>query len=624
MGATYGLVKVENALLVTLAGVFVYLWARRLVARPYAIVALALTLLLPALNLSMTVMTENAVYPCFALALFAIALALERPTLIRQGLVLLALALVVLARVQELVLVPAVVLAVAIKLTLDRRAGASSRGETRRQLRLAGVLLIGGLAYALVRMGEGRSLTGSLGGYQGVLHGTYSFTDVVQWTLWQAGELVIAVAFIPVAAFILVVVKFARDRSTAPAERAFVATSVPAAILLVGEVGAFGAGGFSGPWIIERYTFYAAPIFFLGFAIWLGRGLPRPSALTALALAAPAALLLSLPLEDKVGPTLSANILTLAALRRLSEQLSGGLDEIRLLLALAVVVGAVLFVAVPRRYARVVLPLAVCVALLVLSRALYQVMRIEALDLKRYAAGPDPTWIDRATGGVRADFLYAPVPNDKDSSKVLLEQEFWNRRLKRAYELGGLPVTTLPQSLVSLDARTGQLDPAPRARYLVVPASLAVDGKLVATQLGLAAPLAVYRTRSPSRLAHSVEGLYPDGWMGGSAAYVQWAGSRRGHMQVMLSRIAWPGPDVPGHAVVRVGPIAVKNGATTIKEVTATKSWTIHAGGSRTLSLPTPRAPFRLEITISPTFSPSQFGQGDPRQLGAQLQFAPG
>ena len=320
MGATYGLVKVENALLVTLAGVFVYLWARRLVARPYAIVALALTLLLPALNLSMTVMTENAVYPCFALALFAIALALERPTLIRQGLVLLALALVVLARVQELVLVPAVVLAVAIKLTLDRRAGASSRGETRRQLRLAGVLLIGGLAYALVRMGEGRSLTGSLGGYQGVLHGTYSFTDVVQWTLWQAGELVIAVAFIPVAAFILVAVRFACDRSTARAERAFVAISVPAAVLLVGEVGAFGAGGFSGPWIIERYTFYAAPIFFLGFAIWLGRGLPRPSALTALALAAPAALLLSLPLEDKVGPTLSANILTLAALRRLSEQ----------------------------------------------------------------------------------------------------------------------------------------------------------------------------------------------------------------------------------------------------------------------------------------------------------------
>ena len=68
MDRTYALAKAINALLVTLAGVPLYLWARRLVSPGYALLALGLFLLLPSLLYSGTLMTENAFLPAFLLA----------------------------------------------------------------------------------------------------------------------------------------------------------------------------------------------------------------------------------------------------------------------------------------------------------------------------------------------------------------------------------------------------------------------------------------------------------------------------------------------------------------------------------------------------------------------------
>jgi hypothetical protein len=38
--------------------------------------------------------------------------------------------------------------------------------------------------------------------------------------------------------------------------------------------------------------------------------------------------------------------------------------------------------------------------------------------------------------------------------------------------------------------------------------------------------------------------------------------------------------------------------------------------------LRTPPPPFRVEVTVSPTFSPSDFGFVDQRDLGAQVAFS--
>jgi hypothetical protein len=70
---------------------------------------------------------------------------------------------------------------------------------------------------------------------------------------------------------------------------------------------------------------------------------------------------------------------------------------------------------------------------------------------------------------------------------------------------------------------------------------------------------------------------------------------------------------VPGHVTVAVSPAA---GA-------APKPFTIHAKKTRIVTVRTPGRAFTIRVHIDPTFSPSQFGYGDTRQLGARVSFAP-
>ena len=44
--------------------------------------------------------------------------------------------------------------------------------------------------------------------------------------------------------------------------------------------------------------------------------------------------------------------------------------------------------------------------------------------------------------------------------------------------------------------------------------------------------------------------------------------------------------------------------------------------GTATFRLKTPAAPFRVKLSVGPTFSPAAHGSSDTRQLGAQVAFA--
>ena len=73
-------------------------------------------------------MTENAFFTAFIASCFAIALALERPTLLRQALPLAAIALTFFVRPQGLVLLAIYALALALKLVFDLREPGQGRG----------------------------------------------------------------------------------------------------------------------------------------------------------------------------------------------------------------------------------------------------------------------------------------------------------------------------------------------------------------------------------------------------------------------------------------------------------------------------------------------------------------
>ena len=73
--------KAINTVLMTLACVPLYVWARRFLSEGWSLVAAGLLLLLPAFAYTATLMTESAFLPLFVLALaFARALETRRPS----------------------------------------------------------------------------------------------------------------------------------------------------------------------------------------------------------------------------------------------------------------------------------------------------------------------------------------------------------------------------------------------------------------------------------------------------------------------------------------------------------------------------------------------------------------
>jgi hypothetical protein len=55
--------------------------------------------------------------------------------------------------------------------------------------------------------------------------------------------------------------------------------------------------------------------------------------------------------------------------------------------------------------------------------------------------------------------------------------------------------------------------------------------------------------------------------------------------------------------------------------VTTVRRWVVHAGKTRVFTIPA-RPPARVEVRVSPTFSPHDYGGSDRRRLGAQVSYS--
>ena len=103
----------------SLSAIPAYLLARRLAGTRAAICAAVLTLALPAMVYTSTIMTENAFLPVFLFWVLAVVAALERPTVLRQlaavGLTFVAY----LTRNQAIALLPALVTAIVLVVCLE-------------------------------------------------------------------------------------------------------------------------------------------------------------------------------------------------------------------------------------------------------------------------------------------------------------------------------------------------------------------------------------------------------------------------------------------------------------------------------------------------------------------------
>jgi hypothetical protein len=627
MSATYDAAKAINVVMATATAIPVFLWARRLVTPLHSVIAAVLTLLMPAFAYTGMLMTENAFLPAFVLAAYVIAVALERPTVLRQLLAFGAILLASFFRLQGLVLLGVLPLAILLKVLFDLRVAPRERAsrfaasELRRYWVSAALLLVGVVLYVLWELAHGRTLSSGLGSYQVVAHGEYSVGAVRHWTLLHFAELPLFVGALPASALLLLVIlAVGRGGTRSEAERAFLAVAAAAVPLVVVEAAAY-ASRFSIR-IEERYMFFLAPLLFLSLVLWLDRSLPRPRLATIVAAMTPPLLFLALPLGSLLNVSIYSDTFGLIPFLRLSHFVDGIQWTERLLLA-GGIVAALVFALWPRTWLpSLVLPGAIAVFLVLSSYAVTGALRDYSRNVRNQAGTHgSPSWIDRAVGpGRETAFLLGTTVDPWPETQSLWQQEFWNRRLAATYNLGvpdpaggvEVPVAVSPQT-GSLVATTTS-EPV-RERYVVTSLAFGLGGRVVAVR----PPFALYRTDGRVRVGEIRSGIYGDGWMGADAAYTRFASRPAGQLTVSLSRKAWSGPDVPGHVRVE---LLLRRGPRAGKAV-ATQRWTIHRGQSRSLTLRTPRAPFTVAVHVEPTFTPSQFGRSDPRQLGAQIVFTP-
>ena len=111
----------------SLAAVPAYFLARRLLSMPLALAAAVLTVAVPSMVYTGTIMTENAFYPIFILVVLAMVGWLERPTPALTAAVLALIGLAYLTRAQALAFGPAILTAPLIFNWTQRRGWRSLR-----------------------------------------------------------------------------------------------------------------------------------------------------------------------------------------------------------------------------------------------------------------------------------------------------------------------------------------------------------------------------------------------------------------------------------------------------------------------------------------------------------------
>ena len=448
----------------------------------------------------------------------------------------------------------------------------------------------------------------------------YSFGQVRHWVLLHFAEFFFSVGMLPASAFLLLFgLAFRRGGTRSDAERAFLAVTAATVPLLVIEVAAF-ASRFSLR-VEDRYMFFLAPLLFLAFVLWLDRGVPRPPALTIAAAVVPAALLFALPLASLLNVSILSDTFGLIPLLRLASKVSGGIPEVRQLMLVGGVAAALFFVLWPfKAFPRVVFPSAVAAFLVLSSHVVVTTLHSYSREPQGHRRHPRQRELDRRTDRQRwkrvlpaRERRTTPGPRHW----ALWQNEFWNRSLGAVYNLGA-PEPAVPDTPVQLSPTTGVITStatgrAIRSRYVVTSMNYGIDGRLI----GARPPFALYVTDGPLRVAEARSGIYGDGWAGADAAYSRFATTQEAVSPFPSRAACGPARMCRGTSLVQLIPLSGRGAGKAL----VSRTTTLHSGQTKTFTLKVPNRPFTVTVHTSPTFSPSQFGQPDTRQLSAQVQF---
>jgi len=503
LDAAYPWFKAANALFFALTAVPAYLLARRLVTQWWAVCAAGLTIAVPSSISVATVMTESLAFLTAAWALYATMLALERATVTRQLLLLLAVAAAFATRAQ----LGALYLSWIGALVLMWVISPNRRPRTRKdlvQLWPSAVPLVLAVAVLGGRLLSGSSPSESFGAYWELWRG-YDPLDVAKWFAYHLADFEIYLAVVPLAVMPIVLSRLVRQgRKGSEKAAAFACLFISANIVGLAVVAAFT----STPWgydrLHDRYAFYLLPLWLIVFVVWLADGLPRPLLATAtgvgLALVLPAILPFR-QLANEAGIDTVPGALWVWIEAQVAGP--GPLSGSRLLAAFVIaLLAAAIFL--PRRF-RLALPAAV-LAVFMVTGALAWDRMVGAPEDAVFAGGLERAWIDDLLPkDAVVTKLYIEskrCPTSALTRHALFLTEFFNSTVDRAAYIGDSVPDRLPIERVDV-AADGRLELSPgeplRADYVYTQPGIELNGRRIAT--GTNANLVLWHVGGPVSVA---------------------------------------------------------------------------------------------------------------------------
>jgi 4-amino-4-deoxy-L-arabinose transferase-like glycosyltransferase len=490
----YTLLKPFLALVMSLAAVPVYLWARPLAGRGWALVAAALTVAAPGLAYSGLVMSEVAFYPAMTLAAWAIARAIAAPSPRSLALLAFAVALALATRLQALILLPVSVAAVVLDAIFAR-----SWRRLREGVPVVAAAFVPGVAWLIVQQTRGEPL---LGAYESTAAASFHAADSARYVLYHAGTLVLTVGVIPVCALLALALAATMREESAPF-RATIATTLALTGGVVGQVGVFASQHVGQ--IAERDMLCVVPSLFVCLALWLGDARARDFRTSVVAGTAALILVAVVPFGTFVTEQALPDAITFAPLWHLELATSGG--TIRVVVLLAAIGAAAMFVFVPRERIVVVPALLLVLAVAGSVVASREVIH-QASGTRTALVGSDPRWVDSARSFGDATIVY---DGGRDWPEVW-QALFWNRRIHHVATLGGevLP-GPVPQSDLELRP-SGMIDVSDRE--IVTPSTFQAEGSLIAftTQaIPSHGGLRLWELTKPPRMISRAIGLQANG-----------------------------------------------------------------------------------------------------------------
>ena len=462
---------------------------------------------------------------------------------------------------------------------------------------------------------------------------TFLYKDrIFEHASWAVGALAIGIGVLPLIIGVAALARpkeEPRDRATS----AFVITSVAALATFVWYAGIKGAyvSTVFATYVYERNVIYLAPLLFAGTALAFARGVGRAWAIVVGAVAAlyvvnAVPIVLDYPYYEAHGLSILA-----FANRELgwSEETIADALVLVSLVALAVAVALRLLRRGSIAFATLAGVAAIAVVGWTMTAQVYAAEgeRILSKQTARNFSKPYD-WVEQAIGDGSVVVLGQQI---SDPTNVILT-EFFNPSVRKIWSLDGTAIEAgAPILTPDLDATDGTLTPPPGTDY-----ALAVNGVV------LQAPIVAQRKNAvlyridgkPIKLREALIGRETDGWMIAEsgervarASYTRYDVSRDGpgFAVVKLTRVGWcpsPGKRGAGVVTVRIGPVAIgPDKQPAIERVTQTRRFVVPDCKAKGAVLSPPNEPWRLEMTVAPTFRPREIdpSKSDNRELGAVI-----